>query len=161
MPPQILRKDIIKSVHNNIHGEVTATQRRLRLQPWWLEFCKDVEEHIRRCPKCMEIKTFKQTKIHMWPKEGAPWTRIYMDHAHIQDIDSFSILVDSFSGWLEIKQILRTIFARNGVSKTIVTYNAPEFCNENLVSWLRKIGCMLYKTLPYHLQSNGIAERMV
>ena len=71
VPLQILRKDIIKSVHDNIHGGVAVTQRRLRLQAWWLEYCKDVEEHI-RCPKCMGIKTFKQTKIHTWPKERAP-----------------------------------------------------------------------------------------
>ena len=68
---------------NNIHGGVTATQRRLRLQAWWPEYCKDVEEHIRRCPKCTEIKTFKQTKIHTQPKEWGPWTRVHMDKAHI------------------------------------------------------------------------------
>ena len=33
-----------------------------------------------------------------------------------------------------LRQILRTIFARNGVPKTIVTDNAPEFCDESLVS---------------------------
>ena len=32
MPPQILRKDVIKSVHDNIYGGVAATQRRLKLQ---------------------------------------------------------------------------------------------------------------------------------
>ena len=95
-----------------------------------------------------------------------------MNHAHIQDIGLFLILRDSFSSWLEVikvrdgkvttlRQILRTIFARNGVLKTIVMDNAPEFCEESLVLWLRKIGCMPYKTLPYHPQSKGIAERMV
>ena len=52
----------------------------------------------------------------------------------------FLILVDSFSGWPEVikvrdgkattvRQILRTIFARNGVPKTIAMDNAPEFCD--------------------------------
>ena len=68
VPPQILRKNIIKSVRNDIHGRDTATQRRLRLQVWWSGYCKDVGECIRKCPKCTEIKTFKQTKIYMWPK---------------------------------------------------------------------------------------------
>ena len=39
--------------------------------------------------------------------------------------------------------------------------NAPEFCDESLVLWLRKIGCMPYKTPPYHPWSNSIVERMV
>ena len=95
-----------------------------------------------------------------------------MDHEHIQDIGLFLILEDSFSGWLEVikvrdrkvttvRQILRTIFTSNGVTKTIVTDNAPEFCDESLVLRLRKIGSIPYKTPPYHPQSNGIAERMV
>ena len=32
VPSQILRKGVIKSVHDGIHGEIAATQRRLRLQ---------------------------------------------------------------------------------------------------------------------------------
>ena len=76
VPPQILRKDIIKSVHDDIHGGVAATQRRLRLQSLWPGYCKDVEEHIRICAKCTKIKTFKQNRIHRWPEEGVPWTSI-------------------------------------------------------------------------------------
>ena len=121
----------------------------------------------------MEIKTFKQTKIHTWPKEGASWTRVHMDQAYIQDIGLFLILVNSFSVWPEVimvrdrkaatavRQILGTIFARNGVPKTIVTDSASGFCNESSVLWLRKIGCITYKTTPYHPQSNSIAKRMV
>ena len=33
----------------------------------------------------------------MWPKE--------VDHAHIRDIGLFLILVDSFSGWLEVIKV--------------------------------------------------------
>ena len=76
-------------MHDDIHGGVAATQRRLRLKAWWPGYCKDVEDIIRRCPKYTEIKTFKQTKIHTWPKEGAPWTRIHMDNAHVRDIGLF------------------------------------------------------------------------
>ena len=59
------------------------------------------------------------------------------------------ILVDSFSGWPEvirapdkkistIKQILRVIFSRNGIPKTLVSDNAPEFCDEDLNLRLEK-----------------------
>ena len=63
VPCQILRKDLIKSMYNDIHGRLVAMQRILTLQAWWPGYCKDVEEHIRRCPKCTELKTFKQIHI--------------------------------------------------------------------------------------------------
>ena len=134
----------------------------MRLQAWWPEYGKDVEEHIRRSFKCTGIKTFKQTKTHAWPKEGVPWASVHMDHANIQDIGLFLIL-GSFSGRPEIikvrdrktttvRQISGTVFARNGVPKTIVTDNALELCDESLESWLWKIGYMPYKIPPYHPQ---------
>ena len=95
-----------------------------------------------------------------------------MDYAYITGVGLLLILVDSFSGWPEeicvpdkkismIKQILRVIFSRNGIPKTLVSDNAPKFCDEDLSLWLEKIGCKLYKKPPYHPQSNGLLERMV
>ena len=80
-------------------------------------------------------------------------------------------LVDSFSGWPEvirvpekkssmIEQILRIIFSRNGITKTLVSDNAPDFY-EDLNFWLEKIECKSYKTPPYYPQLNELAERMV
>ena len=78
-----------------------------------------------------------------------------MDHAYITEAELLLILVDSFSVWLEvirvpdkkfstIKQILGILFSRNGVIKTLVSDNAPEFCDEDLNLWLEKIGCKPY-----------------
>ena len=122
--------------------------------------------------KCKELRNFTSTTLHSWPKEVEPWNRVYMDQAYITGVGLFLKLVESFSGWPEvicvpdkkiytIKQILRVIFSRNGIQKTLVSDNAPEFCDEDLNSWLEKIGCKPYKTRPYHPQSNGVVERMI
>ena len=87
-----------------------------------------------------------------------------MNHAYITGVELLLILVDSFVPDKKssmIKQILRVIFSRNTIPKTLVSENAPEFCDEDLNSWLEKIGCKLYKTLLYHPQSNGLVERIV
>ena len=95
-----------------------------------------------------------------------------MDHAYVQGIGLILILVDSATGWPEairvknrsattVQEVLRTIFARLGVPNTLVSDNAPEFCNSNLCEWLRRIGCKPLKTPPWHPASNGQAERMV
>ena len=172
VPPQSMRKEIIRSVHDDTHCGITATQKRLRLEVWWPGYVRDVQNYVQKCPKCLEIKDFTPKSTHKWLSEGEPWHRVHMDHAHVNGIGLLLILVDSFSGWPEvvkvkdkksvtIQQVLRVIFSRNGVPKTLVSDNAPEFCDDNLCSWLRKIGCKPYKTPPYHPQSNGIAERMV
>ena len=57
-----------------------------------------------------------------------------------------------------IKQIVRVIFSRNSIPKTLVSDN---FVMKILVNGWKKIGCKLYKTLPYHPQSNGLAVQTV
>ena len=97
---------------------------------------------------------------------------MHMDYAYITGVGLLLIQVDSFLGWPKvihvpdkkgsmIKLILRIIFSRNSIPKTLVSTNAPEYCDEDLNLWLEKIGCKLYKTLPYHPQPNGLAERIV
>ena len=102
-------------------------------------------------------KHLNKSKYILDSKRRHYWQGSILDHAHIQEIGLFLIFVDSFSGWPEVikvrdrkattvRQILKTIFARNGVPKTIFMDNTLEFCNESLVLWLRKIRCMPYKT---------------
>ena len=137
IPPETQRKLVIKSVHDDIHCGVAATQKRIKLEPWWLGYSWDVEEYIKRCKKCNELKNFTQTTLHSWPREVEPWSCMHMDHAYITGVGLLLILADSFSGWPEviyvpdkksstIKQILRVIFSRSRIPKTLVSDNAPE-----------------------------------
>ena len=138
----------------------------IKLEAWWRGYSWDVEEYIKRCKKCKELRNFTQTTLHSWPREVEPWCSVCMDHAYITGVGLLLILVDSFSGWPEIicvpdkksstiKQILRVIFSRKGIPKTL------NFVMKILIYGWKKIGCKLYKTSPYHPQSNGLVERMV
>ena len=106
-------------------------------------------KNIYKDAKNEALRNFIQTTLHSWPREMEPWSCVHMDHAYITGVGLFLILVDSFSGWPEvicvadktssmIKQILRVIFSRNDIPKTLVSDNAPEFCNEDLTLWLEK-----------------------
>ena len=66
-----------------------------------------------------------------------------MDLASITRVGLLLIQVDSFSGWSEvirvpdkktftIKQILRVTFFRNSIPKSMVSDNAPAFCDDVL-----------------------------
>ena len=119
------------------------SKKRIKLEAWWPAYLRDVEEYIKRCKKCKELKHFVQTTLHQWPRKVGPWSCVHMDHAYISGVGLLLIQGDSFSGWPEvirvpekkssmIKQILRVIFSRNGIPKALVSDNAPEFCNEDL-----------------------------
>lgn len=59
--PQSLRKDLIKVLHDDIHGDILAKQMRLKLQAWWLSYSGDAENYVTTCRKCTEVKKFRQT----------------------------------------------------------------------------------------------------
>ena len=149
IPTKIQRKLVIKSVHDDIHCGVAPTQKRIKLEAWWLGYSWDVKDYIKRCKKYKELRNFTQTTLHSWPREVEPWNHVHMDHAYITGIVLLFILVDSFSVWPEIihvpdkkssmiKQILRVIFSRNGIPKILVSNNASKFCDKDLNLWLKK-----------------------
>ena len=102
--PQILRKDIIKSMQDDIHGGVTATQRRLRLQSWWLEYCKDAL-NVQR------LKHLNKPKYTHGPKRGTmekgpygPCT--YLRHWFIFDLRFLLRLAGRNKRWETAKLLL-------------------------------------------------------
>ena len=56
MLPQTVRKNMIKSVHDDIHCGIAVIQKRSKLEGWWLGYSRDVEEYVKKCPKWTEIK---------------------------------------------------------------------------------------------------------
>ena len=172
VPPAVLRPQILRAVHNDTHCGALATRHRLKREVWWPGHCEDVERFVRQCSKCVELHKPPARATHTWPEEEEAWQRVHIDHAHVPGIGLLLIVVDAFSGWPEAVQvsdksakttirILRSIFSRLGVPKTLVSDNAPEFCDGEMQAWLQRIGCSVMRTPPYHPQSNGCVERMV
>lgn len=82
------------------------------------------------------------------------------------------IVVDAKTNWLEISRSktctteatiekLKTIFARHGLPKTLVSDNGPAFSSDMFIQFCRDRGIDHIKTPPYHPQSNGEAEKAV
>ena len=131
-----------------------------------------VRNMINNCETCTQHR-FKWTDTsHTWPSECTAWKRLHMDFGYHKLAGNMLIIVDSYSGWLEVMLCnnrtasviinhLRSIFSRFGVPNVLVSDNAPEFTNRELQQWLDKIGCQLKHSPEYRPQSNGVAERMV
>ena len=81
-------------------------------------------------------------------------------------------MVDAYSKWPEIFEmksitatktinIMRQVFARNGVPSQIVSDNGPTFTSEKFREFISSNGIKHTKSAPYHPATNGLAERFI
>ena len=63
VPPQKMRKEIIKSVHDDIHCGIAATQKRLKLESWWPGYSRDIEDYIKNVPNAWKSKIFHKNRL--------------------------------------------------------------------------------------------------
>ena len=84
----------------------------------------------------------------------------------------FIVIIDAHSKWPEVFpmrttttgqtiDILRSVFARNGIPKQIVTDNGPQFISEEFRKFVTANGIKHFRSAPYHRATNGLAERFV
>ena len=84
----------------------------------------------------------------------------------------FLVVVDAHSKWPEVVpmqsttstatiHVLRTIFARYGLPEHIVSDNGPQLTSAEFKEFLTENGIRHTTTAPYHLATNGLAERFV
>ena len=63
IPPET-KKIGDKSVHDDIYCGVAVTQKRIKSETWWPGYSRDIEEYIKRCKKCKNLRNFTQTTLH-------------------------------------------------------------------------------------------------
>ena len=84
----------------------------------------------------------------------------------------FLLIIDAHSRWLEVHmtssstssatiELLRRSFATLGLPETVVSDNGTNFTSDEFARFLKKNGIRHIRTPPYHLASNGLAERAV
>ena len=80
--------------------------------------------------------------------------------------------MDNHSKWIEVVpmkstttvktlEVLRSLFARYGLPKQLVSDNGPQFTSQEFEECMRVNGIRHIKSAPYHPASNGEAERFV
>ena len=95
-----------------------------------------------------------------------------MDFAGPYQSKMFLIVVDAHSKWPEVIQmsstsaeqtvvVLRQLFATYGLPLQLVSDNGPQFTAVKFQHFLKGNGVKHIRCTPYHLSSNGLAERFV
>ena len=144
-----------------------------RMYFWWPGLTKEMEQLVKECAKFQENQLNPAVApLEPWTWPTRPWARVHVDYAGPFMNSMFFIVTGTHSKWVEIMktssttstatiQMLRTIFARYGLSSTLVSDNRTCFTSQELKDFLKVNSIQHIKTAPYHPQSNGLAKRMV
>lgn len=171
--PRSLQCRILDTLHSS-HWGVVKVKQLARRYVWWSTINTDIELAIKSCEVCQESAAAPGQKFQSWPKTDKPWERIHLDFAGPFRGKMWLICIDACSkfpyiGRMEIGQttsrqtvqVLKDIFAIEGVPATIVTDNGPQFSSQEFTNFCNSFHINHVLSPPYHPPSNGEAERFV
>ncbi|XP_048770688.2 uncharacterized protein K02A2.6-like [Ostrea edulis] len=170
--PEPLKQDILLMIHEG-HLGMVKMKSLARSHVWWSGIDAEIEEYCKKCSGCNENRNLPpETPIHPWEYPEKPWQRIHVDFAGPFMSAMFLIVVYAHSKWPEVIkmnkttasktiEVLRTIFARNGLPEHLLNDNGPQFVADEFRHFMKSNGIRHTTSAPYHPKTNGLAERFV
>ena len=171
VPPD-LQQNVISLLHE-IHPGVVKMKAIAQSYVWWPGINSAIEECSRGCLECQQTASEDpKTPLHPLEYPARPWQRIYINFAGPFQNSMWLIVVDAYSKWPEVIRMttttatktvhkLQLIFARWGLLQQIVSDNGPQCSGEVFANFCRSNGIKHVRVAPYHVRSNGLAERFV
>ena len=169
--PPALQAEYTQQLHKG-HLGVDACKRRAQDTLYWPTMNSDIELHITHCASCNSNKPHQQKEplqLHTVPDRA--WQIVATDLFEL-DGKTYLLLIDSFSGWIEIDQLhsttsaaviikLKHHFARFGVPTEVMSDNGPQYASRDFRTFATTWGFTHTTSSPEYPQSNGLAERGV
>lgn len=169
VPPK-LKEPILEVLHVGHPGivrmEVLATS-----YIWWPNMDRDIAEWVATYNQCQESRPAPHSApVHEWETSRALWSRVHIDFGEPFYGQTFMVLMDAYSKWLEIIlmpsttaeaviKVLRRLFSTHGLPDVLVSDNVPQFMATQFELFLAKRGIYHALVPPFH--PNGQAETMV
>lgn len=140
---------------------------------WWSGIDSDIEQLVRACTVYQQHRRCPPPAPSPdWERPTEPWNTIHVDSAGPIESQSYLIVVDVSSKWLEVRpmkkttsaavvQQLRHLFATFGIPHKVVSDNGSAFTSAETKKLFDYNGIAHYTSAPYYPSTNGQAERMV
>ncbi|XP_058038731.1 uncharacterized protein K02A2.6-like, partial [Ahaetulla prasina] len=170
--PEKLRKKVLDLLHEG-HPGIVRMKGLARSYVWWPLMDSEIAERVGKCQACQESRPLPPTApIREWERPQGPWSRIHIDFAGPFHGQTFLVVVDAYSKWLEIIlmrsmtaeaviSVLRRLFVTHGLPDTLVSDNGPQFTATQFEGYLAEEGIRHALSAPFHPATNGLAERFV
>ncbi|XP_013927684.1 PREDICTED: uncharacterized protein LOC106553663 [Thamnophis sirtalis] len=140
---------------------------------WWPLLDSEIEACMGRCSACqLSCPNPPAVPTREWEAPRGPWSRLHVDFADPFHGQTFLIMVDAYSRWVELVlmtstsaestvQALRCLFATHGLQDVVVSNNGPQFTSTTFQEFLAVQGIRHMPTALYHPACNGRAECVV
>ncbi|XP_060546945.1 uncharacterized protein K02A2.6-like [Pantherophis guttatus] len=170
--PNTLRQQTLRLLHDG-HPGIVRMKALARSYVWWPGMDKEIETWVSSCANCQESRAAPNSApVHDWENPGTPWARLHIDFAGPYKGNTFLVIVDAYSKWLEVVlmstttadaviKVLRRLFATHGIPDLIVSDNGPPFTSNTFEMFLADQGIRHALSAPKKPLMNGLAERMV
>ncbi|KAF2901774.1 hypothetical protein ILUMI_04412 [Ignelater luminosus] len=167
--PSALRQAVLELLHEN-HLGVLRSKMLARTTFSWPNIRMDIEKYIAKCDTCQMFSDYSQDRnLVSWLNSGSFFHRIHIDFLR-KDNYNILIIFDTFSKWIDLHLMssmnanaviskLKNTFAFWGFSEYLVSDNGPSFNSQKCIQFCQANGISPMKSLPYHPQYNGSAER--
>ena len=164
---------MLDSLHLS-HWGIVKVKQLARRYVWWSTINTDIETVTQKCDICRQSSTMPTQHYTAWPATEKPWERIHLDFAGPFRGKMWLLCIDAYSkfpyvGMMEIGQtsskqtvqVIKDIFALEGLPDTIVTDNGAQFTSKEFDEFCLQHHIHHITSPAYHPPSNGEAERYV
>lgn len=136
---------------------------------WWPGIDGHIEETSTTCPSCQAVRCMPSpAPLHPWTWPATPWQRIHVDFADPFEERMFLVAIDAHSKWPEVL-IMRSTTAGKTIEQLgeifshfqLVSTNGPQFILQDFKRFLEANRVQHIRSAPYHISTNGRAERFV
>nr|VZI35612.1 unnamed protein product [Spirometra erinaceieuropaei] len=158
--PSSLRPSVLRQFHA-AHPGTSRMKSIDRSFVYWPGIDGEIDDLVRRCSRSQQAAKMPPRQPPVpWEPSERPWSRVHIDFA------------GPLNGWPEIAPLnpatasaifafLRRIFSQHGLPEVLVSDNGSQFISSTFEDFCRQHNIQHLRSLPYHPQSNGQAERFV
>ncbi|XP_003245258.1 uncharacterized protein K02A2.6-like isoform X2 [Acyrthosiphon pisum] len=171
--PKMLQNYILEYIHIEHVGTIKMIALALSYCVYWPSIDKDIENLVRNCLPCIEIRLAPNKEIlHNWVAPKEPWERIHIDYAGPFMDNLFLLVVDEYSLWPEVFisnsssasstiEKLKLLFSSFGQPRVLVSDNVSSFMGEEFQTFLKSFGIKHCTGVPYNSKSYDNVVRFI
>nr|XP_037284967.1 uncharacterized protein K02A2.6-like [Rhipicephalus microplus] len=167
---QCLRKEVLTKLHDG-RKDISKTRALVKELVWWPGLGDQLARQVKECASCARFVPQNSELAITTLTPSFAWEQVGIDLCFVSNCH-YLVVVDYLSRYPEVAllpspktgevmEMLKSIFARHGPPKIVVTDNEPQFSCTEFEKFVHDYSFGHVTASPRYPQANGEVERMV